>query len=75
MDSGHQDRRLSRHLRPLPADIADRIIRALAAESDSRSDAQPGGSGAQVAVPPQRSAAGQSLASYVPRPRRAGDPD
>jgi hypothetical protein len=65
---------MSRHLRPLPADVADRIIRALAAESGSLSDAQSSGSAAQVAVPPQRSAAGQSLASYVPRPRRADDP-
>lgn len=74
MDSGHQGHRLSRHLPPLPADVAGRIIRALAAQSDSRSDAQSSGSAAQVVVPPQRSAAGQSLASYVPRPRRADDP-
>ncbi|HXB48914.1 MAG TPA: hypothetical protein VNW50_14225 [Streptosporangiaceae bacterium] len=74
MDSGHQGHRLSRHLPPLPDDVADRIIRALAAESGSRSDAQSSGSAAQVAVPPQRSAAGQSLASYVPRQRRADDP-
>jgi hypothetical protein len=73
MDSGHQGHRLSRHLPPLPVDVADRIIRALAAESGSSSDAQYSDSAAQVAVPPQRSAAGQSLASYVPRPRRADD--
>jgi len=75
MDSGHQGHRLSRHLPPLPADVADRIIRALAGESDRHHDAQTSGSAAQVAVPPQRSAAGQSLASYVPRQRRAEDPD
>lgn len=74
MDSGHQGHRLSRHLPPLPADVANRIIRALAGESDGRSDPQSSGSAAQVAVPLQRSAAAQSLASYVPRPRRAGDP-
>jgi hypothetical protein len=74
MDSGHRGHRLSRHLPPLPADAADRIIRALHAESDSRSDAKSSDSAAQVAVPLQRSAAGQSLASYVPRQRRADDP-
>ncbi|HUC25963.1 MAG TPA: hypothetical protein VMA73_24930 [Streptosporangiaceae bacterium] len=74
MDSGHQGHRLSRHLPALPADIADRIIRALAAESGSGVDAHLRDSSAQVAVPLQRSAAGQSLASYVPRPRRAPDP-
>jgi hypothetical protein len=75
MDSGHQGRRLNRYLLPLPADVADRIIRALAAQSDSGGDPQSGATAAQVAVPPQRSAAGQSLASYVPRPRRADDPE
>jgi uncharacterized Ntn-hydrolase superfamily protein len=74
MDSGQQGHRLSRNLPPLPADVADRMIRALAAESDKRADARSRESAAQVAVPPQRSAAGQSLASYVPRPRRAPDP-
>jgi hypothetical protein len=74
MDSGHQGHRLSRHLPPLPADVASRIIRALAGESDNRSDPQSSASAAQVAVPLQRSAAGQSLASYVPCPRRADDP-
>jgi hypothetical protein len=74
MDTGHRRHPLSRHLPPLPVDVADRIIRALAAESDRRSDARSSGSAAQVAVPPQRSAAGQSLASYVPRPRRAEGP-
>jgi hypothetical protein len=75
MDSRHQGHRLSRHLPALPADVADQIIRALAAESDSRTAAQSGGSAPQVAVPLQRSAAGQSLASYVPRQRTADDPD
>jgi hypothetical protein len=74
MDSRHQGHRLSRHLPPLPADVAGRIIRALAAEYDSRADAQSGGSAPQVEVPVQRSAAGQSLASYVPRQRKADDP-
>ena len=74
MDSGHQGHRLSRHLSALPADVADRIIRALEAESGSRGEAQSSGLAAQVAVPLQRSAAGQSLASYVPRPRRPDDP-
>jgi hypothetical protein len=74
MDSGHRGHSLGRHLPPMPADVADRIIRALAAQSDRRGEAQPSGSAAQVAVPLQRSAAGQSLASYVPRPRRAVDP-
>ena len=76
MDSGHRGHSLSRHLPPLPADVADRIIRALAAESRRRAEAQARSSGAtaQAAVPLQRSAATQSLASYVPRPRRANDP-
>jgi hypothetical protein len=74
MDTGHRRHPLSRHLPPLPADVAERIIRALAAESDRRSDARSSGSAAQVAVPLQRSPTGQSLASYVPRPRRAEDP-
>jgi len=74
MDSGQQGHRLSRHLPPLPADVANRIIRALAAESGSGVGAHSRDSEAQVAVPLQRSAAGQSLASYVPRPRRAPDP-
>jgi len=74
MDSGQQGHRLSRHLPPLPADVADRIIRALAAGSGSGSDARSREPAAQVAVPMQRSAASQSLASYVPRPRRAPDP-
>jgi hypothetical protein len=74
MDSGHRGHSLSRHLPRLPADIADRIIRALAAESDRRREAQSSDSAAQLAVPLQRSAAGQSVASYVPRPRRAPDP-
>jgi len=75
MDSRNQGHRLSRHLPPVPADVADRIIKALEAESHNRSDARSSGSAAHVAVPLQRSAAGQSLASYVPRPRRADDPD
>jgi hypothetical protein len=74
MDSGQQDHRLSRHLSPLPADVADRIIRALKAESDSRTEAESSGSAAHVAVPLQRTAAAQSPASCVPRPRRADDP-
>ena len=74
MDSGQQGHRLSRHLPPLPADVAARIIRALAGESDRRADPQPRGSASQVTVPRQRSAAGQSPASYVPRPRRPDDP-
>jgi hypothetical protein len=73
MDSGHRGHSLSRHLPPLPADVADRIVRALAAESDRRREARSGGSAAQLAVPLQRSAAGQSAASYVPRPRGAAD--
>jgi len=67
MDFGHELRRLSQQLPVLPADIAARLTRALAAEPDSPAE------GTQVAVPPQRSAAGQSLASYVPRARRADD--
>jgi len=74
MDSGQQGHGLSRRLPPLPADVANRIIRALAAQSGSRTDAHSRDSEAQVAVPLQRSAAGQSLASYVPRPRREPDP-
>jgi hypothetical protein len=74
MDSGHRGHSLSRHLPPLPAEVADRIIRALAAQSDRRMEARSSGDAAQVAVPLQRTAAGQSLASYVPRPRRAVDP-
>jgi hypothetical protein len=74
MDSGHRGHSLSRRLPPVPADVADRIIRALAAESERRRKTQSSGSAAQVAVPPQRTAARQSVASYVPRPRRADDP-
>jgi len=74
MDTGRRRHRLNRHLPPLPADVAHLIIRALVAESDHRSDSQPSGSAAQLAVPLQRSAAGQSLASYVPRQRRPDDP-
>jgi len=73
MDSRHEVHRLSRHLPPLPADVADRIIRALAAESDNRDEPESKGSAPQVTVPLQRSAAGQSLASYVPRPRTTDD--
>jgi len=72
MDSGHRGHSLSRHLPPLPADIADRIIRALAAESDRRREARSSDSATQFAVPLQRTA-GQSAASYVPRPRRSPD--
>jgi hypothetical protein len=75
MDSGNQGHRLSRHLPPLPADVADRINRALAAESDSRTDTHSSGAASHVAVPLQRCAAGQSLARYVPRPRSADDPE
>lgn len=71
MDSEYQSRQ---HVPPLPADVAERILRALAAEYGSRTDAQSSDSPAQVTVPPQRTAAGQSLASYVPHPRRADDP-
>jgi hypothetical protein len=74
MDSGQQGHRISRQLPPLPADVADRIIRALAAEFGSGAGVYSRDSEAQVAVPMQRSAAGQSLASYVPRSRRAPDP-
>jgi negative regulator of sigma E activity len=73
MDYGYQLRRLDQHFPELPTDIAERIGRALAAESAHRSDARPRGSGRRIAVPPQRSSAGQSLASYVPRQRTAGD--
>jgi hypothetical protein len=73
MDVRNELRRLSQLLPAMPADIADRIIRALAAESARRSEARSSGSAAQVALPPQRGAAGQPLASYVPRPRKADD--
>ena len=71
MHSGQQGHSLSRHLPPLPADVAKRIVAVLAAEADRRTD-PPRGSAAQAAVPLQRSAGGQSLASYVPRQRRTG---
>lgn len=74
MDSGKQGHRLSRRVPPLPADVAQRIIRALAAESGSRTDAHSRDSEARVAVPLQRTGEGQSLANYVPRPRRESDP-
>jgi hypothetical protein len=73
MDSGHELRRLSQQLPALPADIADRITRALADESVSRAEAQACHPGTPVAVPAQRSGGGELLASYVPRPRRADD--
>jgi hypothetical protein len=74
MNSGHRSHPLSRHLPPLPEDVADRIMRALAAESHRRSEPLSSGSAAQLAIPPQRSAAMQSLASYVPRQRSTDDP-
>jgi hypothetical protein len=73
MDYGFQLRRLDQHFPELPADIAERIRRALAAEAATRSETPHGGPGQRIAVPPQRSHAGESLASYVPRQPSASD--
>ena len=76
MNSGRQGHRVRRHPLTLPADVADRIMRALEAESASRAKAQFSGSAAPVAVPRQRRVAGQSPACYcyVPRPCRSSEP-
>jgi negative regulator of sigma E activity len=73
MDSGHELRRLSQYLPVLPADIADRIAQALAAESVRRAELRARSSRERMAVPRQRNGAAQPIASYVPSQRTAGD--
>jgi negative regulator of sigma E activity len=72
MDSGHELRRLSQYLPVLPADIAERITEALAAESARRMRLRARGSRSRLSVPRQRNGAEQQpIASYVPRQRCA----
>jgi negative regulator of sigma E activity len=74
MDSGHELRRLSQYLPVLPADIADRIAAALAAEAVRRTQLRARSSRGRMAVPRQRNGAAEPVASYVPAQRTAVDP-
>jgi hypothetical protein len=73
MDVTDALRRLSQQMPALPAHVADRITRALAAESVRRAAALSRGSAAPRAVPRQRSRARQPPATRLPRPSRADD--
>ncbi len=74
MDSHDELRRLSELLPALPAEVSDRIAGALAAEAARRVAAQSCQFSLPTALPPQRSVAGQALASYVPRQARVAAP-
>ena len=80
MDIGQELRRAGQQLPALPADIADRIMRALAAESDRRTEARSSGSDTQVEVPRQGSGAarlagpgGGRCSKPAAQPRQARD--